>query len=836
MTIRLKITLACIMFVSICAGMGSFADRTQTTLGDLAINIYDGAYLGMSYIGRAQSEFLRYSSMYDGAPGKPIDAASRKRLGVVLDNLDIAIDRAMSREARALAKTVRAQVADVTEDTSVAALAMIDANLATTVQRYGMDGLDARDGAEAFVADAQMTLWRAIFVALALTVLVGMMLDQSVIPSLKRGVAIARAIAIGKLDNKIVASGKSEAAYLLRALARMQAAILQSNAETKAAHEAEARQQKVHEADLTTSLERLRELSDSTFEGLLIHRDGAVLDANAAFCAMVGLDLNEIQGKPVEAFMGLWDEVRPPVAGADGSEINDIMITTGDGEMLPVETRSRNIEYAGVGAQVTALRDIRGRRAAEHRIRFLAHHDVLTGLANRFLLNDVFHRELANSRLAINPLAVLCIDLDRFKAVNDTFGHHAGDQLLKQVAERLRENIRGTDTAARVGGDEFIILQTATAQPSSAVQLAGRLIECLSKPYDLDGQQVHIGASIGIALQGDEASAADELIRNADLALYHVKNLGRGSYCLFKTEMEAVQRERRELEHDLALAISTGRLEVAYQPLFNADSKDIVGFEALVRWPHPTRGLIQPDVFIPLAEETGLIVPLGKWVLETACQAAAGWEKPCQLAVNISARQFKVGDLPGDVAGILARTGLRPDRLELEVTESMLIDDTNQALAALTALKALGPRVVLDDFGTGFSSLSYLQRFPFDKIKIDKSFIKDLAQSSGDHAIVNAIVAMSKQLGLRVTAEGVETKHQLALLCAAGCDEIQGFFLGQPMEPKAAEALLADIVFPPVMASIQAISGFRSHDEMDASAGISDGAVNLAGGPFAKCA
>ncbi len=782
--------MACLALLLICGGMGSFADRTQSRLGTLAIDIYDGAYLGMSYIGRAQNEFLRFAATRHGATGQPIDAEARTRLQAVLDDLDIATDRAMSEKARALARAVRARVAGVTEATDASTLAGIDADLAKTVPRYGTDGLEARDSAEAYAAETKNALWRAILVALGLAALVGIALDQAVIPPLIRGIGIARAIAGGKLDNVIVAKGRSEAAQLLRALAAMQAAIVQSIAETQALHAAEERRYAIHQAELTSAMGRLRELSDSTFEGLMIHREGKVLDANAAFCSMVGLPLDAVSGAPVAAFANVWAETLSAPPDLSVPEVREIVVTTGNGEPLPVEIRSRDISYASGPARVTALRDIRERRAAESRIHFLAHHDVLTGLANRFLLHDIATRELALSQSLSRSSAVLCIDLDRFKTVNDTLGHQSGDLLLKEVASRIRENIRDTDIAARTGGDEFIVVQTKCLQPSDAAQLARRLVDRLSEPYDLDGQRVSIGASVGIALQPQDGTQVDVLLKYADLALYRAKALGRGSFCFFEAEMDTLQRERREMEQDLAQAIAAGRMELFFQPLFGAEGEEIVALEALVRWPHPTRGLIQPDFFIPLAEETGLIVPLGQWVLEAACRAAVGWPRDCRVAVNVSARQFKDGDLPAIVADILARTGLPPNRLELEVTESLLIDDTDQALKALTALKALGLRIALDDFGTGYSSLSYLQRFPFDKIKIDKAFVQNLTTDSGAQAIVKAILAMSHALNLDVTAEGVETRNQLALLRSAHCDEIQGFLLGRPMQSERVEAYL----------------------------------------------
>jgi diguanylate cyclase (GGDEF)-like protein len=394
----------------------------------------------------------------------------------------------------------------------------------------------------------------------------------------------------------------------------------------------------------------------------------------------------------------------------------------------------------------------------------------------------VIARQLALSKRDSIPIAVMCIDLDRFKNVNDTLGHAAGDLLLKQVAERLLSNIRESDTVARIGGDEFFLLQTAAMQPEGSGNLAARIIEKLSEPFDLDGNQVTIGASIGIAIAPQDTTFLEVLIQDADVALYRAKTLGRGNFCFFKAGMDTMLRQRRELEQDIIRAIATGGFELAFQPLFSAArSEQVEGFEALLRWPHPRRGMMAPDQFIPLAEETGLIVPLGAWVLEAACHEAASWPASCKVAVNVSPRQFTRGDFPALVGDVLRRTGLLADQLEIEITETLLITDGEAALGILQRLKQIGVRVVLDDFGTGYSSLSYLQRFPFDKVKIDRSFVGILDSSENARAIVGAILAMGHQLHLKVTAAGVETVAQLELLRAQHCDQIQGYLLSRPL-------------------------------------------------------
>jgi diguanylate cyclase len=528
--------------------------------------------------------------------------------------------------------------------------------------------------------------------------------------------------------------------------------------------------------------ERLRQFTDSTFEALLIHRDGAVLDANNTFCDLVGSPLPAVRGRRVVEFLhdGNASAYVSPVTGMP--EAFETEIATSNGASVPVEVLSRDLRFAGGTARVTAVRDIRERRAAEESIRFLACHDSLTGLPNRVLFQDAIARELASAKRQGSHLAVLGIDLDRFKHVNDTLGHWAGDQLLQQVAERLRQCVREGDIAARIGGDEFVLLQTGATQPEASSVLARRIIETLSRPYDLAGNQMSIGASVGIALSPRDGEEADALVRNADIALYRAKSIERGTVCFFQPGMDTQLQERRALEQDIARAAASVDFDLAWQPQFSiAGPTRTEGFEALLRWRHPVLGDLPPDRFVPLAEESGLIVPIGAWVLKSACREAASWPVPLHVAVNVSPRQFVGGDFVALIDEALCNTGLSPGRLEIEITETLLIKDGDAALGVLRQLKQRGLRIALDDFGTGYSSLSYLQRFPFDKVKIDRSFVLALSSSEDARAIVSAILAMARQLRLEVTAEGVETLEQLEFLRAQRCDQVQGYLLARPL-------------------------------------------------------
>jgi diguanylate cyclase (GGDEF)-like protein len=418
----------------------------------------------------------------------------------------------------------------------------------------------------------------------------------------------------------------------------------------------------------------------------------------------------------------------------------------------------------------------------------MAMHDALTGLANRVLLNERLEQALARVNRG-EMVAVHLLDLDHFKNVNDTLGHPAGDKLLKDAASRLRALVRETDTIARMGGDEFAILQVAIGQPADATALAQRVIQSVSAPYELDGRQVLIGTSVGIAVGPADGLASDQLMRNADLALYRAKGDGRGTYRFFEAEMDAQMQQRRVMEYDLRKALTAGQFELHYQPVVNLDSDQISGFEALVRWRHPDKGMIAPGQFIGLAEEIGFIVPLGEWVIREACATAATWPDNMRISVNLSPAQFKNSGLVQIVVGALAASGLAASRLELEITETALLEDSEATLATLYRLRELGVRIAMDDFGTGYSSLAYLQSFPFDRIKIDRSFIRDIADGTGSVNIVRAVAALAKGLGMETTAEGVETSEQLDSVRSEGCTEMQGFLFSRPRPADELEQL-----------------------------------------------
>ncbi len=432
------------------------------------------------------------------------------------------------------------------------------------------------------------------------------------------------------------------------------------------------------------------------------------------------------------------------------------------------------------GGWVTTHEDVTELRRAEARIKHLAHHDALTDLANRVQLRSRA-AECVAALERQQKFALLCLDLDHFKDVNDTLGHPVGDELLKLVADRLRHCVRSTDLVARIGGDEFAILQIGIEGEDDVLRLARRLIEHISEPYLVGEHKCLIGVSIGIAMAPRHGGESEELARRGDLALYRAKEAGRGGYRVFDETMEQDRNAKLGIAADLRGAISQNELHLVYQPIVDLESRTIGGFEALMRWRHPGRGLIPPRDFIPIAEETGLINSLGIWALNEATREAASWRQPARIAVNLSPVQFKHRDIAQIVIDALTASGLAPHLLELEITESVLLHNTQATLAALHRLRAFGVRIALDDFGTGYSSLSYLQNFPFDAIKIDQSFVRNLATRSGSVAIIRLVAALANSFGMETVAEGVETASQLALIKSAGCTHAQGYFFSRPV-------------------------------------------------------
>ncbi|HET7912559.1 MAG TPA: EAL domain-containing protein [Pseudolabrys sp.] len=427
---------------------------------------------------------------------------------------------------------------------------------------------------------------------------------------------------------------------------------------------------------------------------------------------------------------------------------------------------------------IAVINDLTERKRSEQRIEHMAHHDALTELPNRSAFNDCIASTIKRTAASGENFALLSVDLDRFKSVNDVFGHEVGDGLLREVARRLEAVCQGA-FLARLGGDEFAVITPTGTKPASAEALAERMVAALDSDIDIDGHTLRIGLTVGIGIYPQDGIDVPTLVANTDAALFRAKSEMRGSIRFFEMSMDKQLREKRALQQDLRSAISRDELDLHYQPQAHIDG-EVTGFEALVRWHHPRYGLVPPSTFVPLAEESGLIAPLGEWILRTACREAASWPRPLRIGINLSPVQFRHGDLPRLVHQILLETGLAPSRLELEITEGVLIDNFTRAVAVLRRLKGLGVRIAMDDFGTGYSSLSYLQSFPFDKMKIDQAFVANLGHSHQATTIIRAVIALGRGLNLPVVAEGVETDAQLRFLAAEGCSEFQGYLVGRP--------------------------------------------------------
>ncbi len=519
---------------------------------------------------------------------------------------------------------------------------------------------------------------------------------------------------------------------------------------------------------------RLQEFADFSVEGLVICDGDTIVWANRSIHALLPEGGRDCVGRALTLLL-------PTDVVARLSDTVEIDATLGAGpSATPVRVISKTIQLENRPHTVVAFRDQRERLTAEAEMRRLANSDPLTGLANRARFNEAMEHRFASRRAEGRAFALLSLDLDRFKQVNDAHGHAAGDALLVRVARRLEAIVRDDGLVARIGGDEFSIVATGTGGPDGVRAMADRIVEILSRPFVIDGHVHEIGTSVGVALSPHDGTTATALVRAADLALYRAKEDGGGTYRLFETEMDARMQARRDLEAALRRAVARQEFELFYQPLVDARTGVHVGAEALIRWNHPERGLVSPAEFIGVAEETNLIAGIGEWVLHEACAEAATWPPHLSVAVNLSPVQFRDPRLFTIVASALDEAGLPGHRLELEITESVLIDDEVEVLSLLQAFRQLGVRISLDDFGTGYSSLGHLRRFPFDKIKIDRSFVSNAPHDSDSAAIVRAVVSLGVSLGLATTAEGVETEAQRRFVADEGCDQIQGYLFNRP--------------------------------------------------------
>ncbi|UIJ70525.1 bifunctional diguanylate cyclase/phosphodiesterase [Aurantimonas sp. HBX-1] len=784
MPIKLKLLLGCLCLTLLTLGLGAYALKSQRDVGTLAERIYDEALVSMSYLRSAQNRLLKQEAAYrafamgesvpDGTALSPLVQA--QPLAAILQDLQVASERAISAAGKKQTSDIHRRLialatapATTLPSQVLAELRAIDAELDVAVEIFAGDGFrfrrEVRDRIERSLDNAGFAMAGAIAIALAIS----LMLTRAIVPPLNQAVTVARAIAAGRLDNEIRPQGVSETARLLTALATMQESISEKMQRIRDLMAAQAdsyndRMQQQH-ARFDAALNNMS-------QGLCMFDDQQRLVVfNRRFAQMFGGIQLGVEAKDVLIDPELSHVLASQTQASYNQELPD-------GRMIAISHQP--IERGG---WVATFEDVTDRHHAQLKLSHMATHDALTGLPNRVRFRERLESVVRKPRGA-RRVAVLSLDLDGFKTVNDTLGHPTGDKLLKAAAERLRLCVGKDDLLARFGGDEFVIVQIATHPEVAAATLARQIIEVLSRPFVIDGHEMVVGVSIGIVLPGFRSEAGPErnvdvLIKNADIALYRAKAEGRSTWRFFERAMDTERQARRTMEIDLRVALERGELELFYQPFVDVARQRISGFEALMRWRHPVRGFVSPAEFIPVAEDCGLIHAMGAWALETACAQAAGWPEDLVVSVNLSPVQFKKPGLADDVERALAASGLAPQRLQLEVTESLLLQDTESVIATLNGFRDRGIGISMDDFGTGYSSLGYLNRFPFDKIKIDQSFVRTI-EAKESRAIIRAVIGLSRALGMAVLAEGVETREQRDALILEGCSEMQGFHFSKP--------------------------------------------------------
>ncbi|MCC4296348.1 putative bifunctional diguanylate cyclase/phosphodiesterase [Aurantimonas coralicida] len=786
MPLRLKLLVGCLCLTLVTLGLGVFAQHSQRGAGDLATRIYDEALLSLSYLRSAQNSLLQIEMddlqlrsgevRGDGEAFLSAQTALSTSLPDIMADLDVASERAMSPGGRRKIGEIRTGLQLLQQDFSTldntqlrARFSALDGEFDTAVEILAGDGYRFRREVGELIEASMHSTQGAMAAAVVLAVMISLMLARMIVPPLNRAVQVAESIARGKLDNEIVPHGHDETAQLMRALATMQRSIGEHIGRIR---ELMAEQADSYDSHIAIQNSRFEAALNNMTQGLcLFDVNERLVIFNRRFAEMFGgLQIG------VSARQVLLDpEIQHLLApGPDGSFTHELP----DGRMIA--TSRQAIEGGG---WLDTFEDVTDQYRAQAKLSHMALHDALTGLPNRVQFRD--RLETATRTAAgIANTSVLCLDLDGFKAVNDTLGHPTGDALLRAAAARLLSCVRQGDLVARVGGDEFSIIQSAGDPHLGAASLAQRIVDAFVEPFPIDGRPICVGVSVGIFVTAEMAEAGraidpDTIIKNADVALYRAKSEGRGTFRFFEPDMDAGLEARRQLELDLRLAVENEEFALFYQPFVDVERQVVTGFEALLRWHHPQRGLVSPAEFIPVAEDCGLMAPLGVWVLETACRQAAKWPSDLAISVNLSPVQFRDPGLADIVEAALERAGLAPERLRIEVTESLLLQDSATVLATLKRFRDHGIGISMDDFGTGYSSLGYLSRFPFDKIKIDQSFVRHI----DDHenmAIIRAVIGLSRAMDLSVIAEGVETSAQRDILLREGCREMQGYFFSPP--------------------------------------------------------